>query len=288
MTAIATISTAGQSCCATMVDVWWLEPGIVGEFYCAPEWHVLPRLLGDYTFWFVRGGVGTLTCAGRDYGLTAGDLLVVPPGVVHAATHDPARPLWVITTHFTVHTHEGVLPSLPSEADPSLHRHLIEPHAFDAYFTRLLALRALQPPEWQAVSSALLLLLLTELRREDAQFTLALTRGCHDHPAIAQALLRLETKGRYFATSGALAKACGFSLGHFCRVFQRQFGCPPQHYLLQRRIDRARQLLLESDLNMRQVAQALGYRDVYFFTRQFKALVGQPPAAFRREARDRT
>jgi len=42
---------------------------------------------------------------------------------------------------------------------------------------------------------------------------------------------------------------------------------------------------VESDLSVRKIAQTLDYRDVYFFTRQFKSTVGQPPAAFRRAAR---
>jgi AraC family transcriptional regulator of arabinose operon len=264
---------------------WWLEPGSGGEFRCLPEWRVLPRVVEDYTFWFVRGGVGLLRCGHETRPMAAGDLLLVPPGVRHSAEHDATRPLWVITAHFAVRSASGQAGRLPPEALPPLHRHLREPHVFDSYFVRLLALRALRPPGWSTIAGALLHVLLAEVWREDAQLATAPALGDDAYPAIAHALLRLETDGRYFTSPSALAQDCGFSPAHFSRIFRRQFGCTPQHYLLRRRIERAHHLLLESDLSVRQIARSLGYRDVYFFSRQFKASVGQPPVAFRRGAR---
>lgn len=262
-----------------------LVPGRTWEFHCPPEWRLLPRILDDYTLWFVRGGAATLDCAGCTSGMTAGDLLLVPPGVVHAVTHDLARPLSVVTAHFTVVSSEGCTAVLPPDVTLIVHRRLLEPHIFAGYFSRLLALQTLRPPEWQTVASALFLVLLAELAREDAQHALVPQRERHNYPAIAQTLLRLETDGNYFVPPAALARECGFSPGHFSRIFRRQLGQTPQQYLLERRIDRARQLLLESDLSIQEVAGALGYRDVCFFTRQFTALVERSPGAFRREAK---
>jgi AraC-like DNA-binding protein len=42
-----------------------------------------------------------------------------------------------------------------------------------------------------------------------------------------------------------------------------------------------RQLLIETDLTISQIADALGYRDVYFFSRQYKQVFGIPPTAVR-------
>jgi mannose-6-phosphate isomerase-like protein (cupin superfamily) len=68
---------------------WTVRPGPAGEFRCEADWQVRPRVLNDFTFWFVRGGA-ELHCEDRSYGLTSGDLLLVPPGLLHRATHDPA------------------------------------------------------------------------------------------------------------------------------------------------------------------------------------------------------
>jgi AraC-like DNA-binding protein len=235
--------------------------------------------------WYIRGGVATLNIDGQESPFVAGDLVCVPPGVVHSATHDPARPLWTITTHFTFRDATGAAQTLPPDVLPRTRCATREPHVFDAYFERLLALAALQPPVWRAVAGGLILVMLVELYREHAQAVIGPATGRSAYPAIAQALLRLEAEGHFFATSSSLASACGLSRGYFNRLFRRQFGRTPQEYLVTRRIERARYLLLESDLSVQQVARSLGYRDVYFFTRQFKAHVGQPPLAFRRAAR---
>ena len=53
--------------------------------------------------------------------------------------------------------------------------------------------------------------------------------------------------------------------------------------MIRARIERARRLLEESSLSLEQVASSLGYTDVYFFHRQFKAVAGVTPGRWRRE-----
>jgi AraC-like DNA-binding protein len=264
---------------------WWVAVVSATEYRCAPEWRVLPRAIDDYMLWYVRGGVASLTLAGREYPLVPGDVLLVPPRVRHSAIHDPARPLWTVTTHFTFRDHAGKHVHPPADDLLPVRCATREPHVFDAYFARLLTLEAMRAPGWKAVGRSLLQVVLAELHREHIRAAVAPITGHHDGLTIAQALLRLELEGTDFPTPGSLARACGFSPAYFSRLFRHQFGCTPQQYLLARRIERARQLLLESDLSVKQVAHSLGYRDVFFFTRQFTAHVGQPPAAFRRAAR---
>lgn len=81
-----------------------------------------------------------------------------------------------------------------------------------------------------------------------------------------------------------LAAQAGYSPDHFSRVFRDIMGQSPRDYLVNARIDRARQLLSESSLTVSQVADALGYRDVYFFSRQFKQRTGQSPTQYRKGA----
>lgn len=79
-----------------------------------------------------------------------------------------------------------------------------------------------------------------------------------------------------------LARSVGYSPSHFSRLFKRVIGQSPSAYLIQQRVERARQMLSESSLTIGQIADALGYRDIYFFSRQFKSMTGQSPSAYRR------
>lgn len=79
-----------------------------------------------------------------------------------------------------------------------------------------------------------------------------------------------------------IADRCGVSLSTLRRRFRAATGTPIHEYALQNRVATARTLLGETDLPIKAVAERLGYSDVYFFTRQFRRMVGVPPATYRR------
>lgn len=79
-----------------------------------------------------------------------------------------------------------------------------------------------------------------------------------------------------------LAGACGLSRSHFARAFKKSAGMPPHRWLLVRRVERARDLLLNSALSLEQIAERCGFADQSHFTRVFVNLVGAPPGEWRR------
>jgi AraC-like DNA-binding protein len=84
------------------------------------------------------------------------------------------------------------------------------------------------------------------------------------------------------ADYAALAGRLGTSESTLRRRFHEATGTSPHGYLLQCRAAEARRLLGETDLPVKAIATRLGYRDVYFFSRQFRQLTGVPPATYRR------
>jgi AraC-like DNA-binding protein len=80
----------------------------------------------------------------------------------------------------------------------------------------------------------------------------------------------------------AEARRAGIGLSTFRRIFTRFVGLPPHRYLVRRRCVAARRLLADSVEPLRVIAEHLGYRDVYFFARQFKQVVGIPPGEYRK------
>lgn len=80
---------------------------------------------------------------------------------------------------------------------------------------------------------------------------------------------------------GELASSRGYSVDHLGRVFRKVMGCGIQSFLIKSRIARGRQLLLGSDLSVKEVSARLGYSNPFYFSRQFKMTVGLSPIAFR-------
>jgi AraC family transcriptional regulator len=82
-----------------------------------------------------------------------------------------------------------------------------------------------------------------------------------------------------------LAYECGLSTSRFARAFKQSTGCPPHRWLLQRRIQRAQDLLLNSDKTLVEVAKACGFSDQRHLTRAFGQIVGTSPGSWRRARR---
>lgn len=71
------------------------------------------------------------------------------------------------------------------------------------------------------------------------------------------------------------------SNSQYFRRFAKLMGIAPNAFIIQRRVETACLLLRDSTMTIDQIADALGYRDVAFFSRQFKAKMGSPPSQYR-------
>ena len=102
------------------------------------------------------------------------------------------------------------------------------------------------------------------------------------HPWLEKTLARLADTERPPVDYAELAAMAGLSPSGLRRQFKSATGVSPHAYALQCRVGAARRLLAEGSLPIKEIAERLGYRDAYFFSRQFRQWSGMPPAAFRR------
>ncbi len=79
----------------------------------------------------------------------------------------------------------------------------------------------------------------------------------------------------------ALAGLCGLSASHFRKLFRDHFRMSPRDYILALRIDRAKSLLIQSDLPVSVIAERTGFGDDAYFCKMFRESTGQTPRAFR-------
>jgi AraC family transcriptional regulator len=74
-----------------------------------------------------------------------------------------------------------------------------------------------------------------------------------------------------------LANYLGISRYYFCRLFKQSTGLSPHQYVIQQRVERAKQLLLRGEMRIADVAQACGFTHQSHLTRHFKRLTGMTP-----------
>jgi AraC family transcriptional regulator len=79
-----------------------------------------------------------------------------------------------------------------------------------------------------------------------------------------------------------LAALVDFSEFHFNVAFRNSLGTSPHEFLIRRRIERAQQLMLSTDMPLCEIAAECGLADQAHLSRQFRRIVGETPAAWRR------
>ena len=74
-----------------------------------------------------------------------------------------------------------------------------------------------------------------------------------------------------------LANDLGISRYYFCRLFKQSTGLSPHQYVIQQRVERAKQLLLQGKMSIVDIAQACGFTHQSHLNRHFKRLTGVSP-----------
>ena len=84
-----------------------------------------------------------------------------------------------------------------------------------------------------------------------------------------------------------LARECGLSVSHFARSFKTSFGTSSHKWLIERRVERAKGLLVQTTLPLIDVAEQSGFGDQASFTRTFHRVMGASPGRWRRDHHSR-
>lgn len=84
-----------------------------------------------------------------------------------------------------------------------------------------------------------------------------------------------------------LAAMVELSPKYFAEVFKKTYGSGVMEYLAQIRMNKAKQLMLGSDLLLREVAHSVGYKDEFYFSRKFKKEIGLSPSEYMKTRKNR-
>ena len=264
---------------------------------CEPWWRLgrrgpeAPEIIRKFTIWYVWAGRGRVELAQGTVPLHAGMCLWMRPGGSYRVEQDQQDRLGVTTVHFDLLDSRGRplehLDGLP----PEVH-YLTDPALVDSVLHRVVELvggwsEARKTVTARERNAATLLLsgLLVDLdaQADHTQYSgadLAQRKRAQEFKQIA---LRIRENSGNVPPIRELAEQAGYSPDHFARLFESVIGLSPQAFVVQVRIDRARRLLTSTDMSMSQIADALGYQDVFYFSRQFKQKTGMPPSEYRRQ-----
>ncbi|HEY2492562.1 MAG TPA: AraC family transcriptional regulator [Paenibacillus sp.] len=104
---------------------------------------------------------------------------------------------------------------------------------------------------------------------------------------VSQAIRYIDAYYQESLTLELIADKLNYSPRHLSMRFKEQTGASPIHYLIQVRVNHAIELLLGTDATLQEIAHAVGYSDVYYFSRIFKKYIGLSPVRFQKAERQR-
>lgn len=241
-----------------------------------------------------RVGFSTLvsSSASVEYGYTdeeklrttsVGKILFFLPGREILAKIAPGR-LCTVTCSFDTQYAESIIGPLDQLSHAQLHNALdLRSSLISSIMLRLMH-EALYPGAIsQAVAESFGHAMLTEcahwLKAQDSDTPVAGQLTARELQIMEDYLAGLSGKAPSVAD---LAAACGFSERYFSRLFRKMTGIPVSQYIKSAQVSKAKVLLLETDLPLKEIAYRLGYSTSANFSASFRAATGITPGQFRK------
>lgn len=231
---------------------------------CQPtwRWNSLRNGWEGTVLWLVLDGRGHMETPEGGFPLHPGACFCIPMDEEFIGSHDPERPLSVIAVHFLSSTLQKRLNRHWLVSDLSTMRGVLE----NVY------------RQWQSGCQDNAAFWL----RAGLMALMDTTAHATDEEEVFNGLCtRIRNSPGAFYDLSELAAEHGYGLDHFIRKFKADTGRTPGQYVLDARMAKAKELLMLSSLGVGDISRTLGYRDPYFFSRQFRQRVGASPQAYR-------
>jgi YesN/AraC family two-component response regulator len=112
---------------------------------------------------------------------------------------------------------------------------------------------------------------------------IAMQEANAEAPVIARARKYIEEHHAEDLSLGEVAKAVNTSLFYFCKLFKKVTGLSFTEFVSRTRVERAKNLLLNPNLRISEIAYDVGFQSLTHFNRVFRKIVGQSPTEFREQ-----
>ena len=252
-----------------------------GKEQCEPGYAFGPYVRTNYTIHFVIKGRGTLQIStGKQFPVQEGQAFVIYPGeetIYRADEKNPWQYMWVGFHGFRseeIVQSAGFTPGRPvltCRNMPQLCETMEELLQYSElnYVNELLRMGALYH----------LLALVTENNPQIYSGTVQQNRVEQDY--VKAAVNLLINSGEKTMKVGDVADAVGISRSYLTSLFKREMKVSPQEFLMNFRMERAGDLLRNTDIPVGEIAEEVGYADPMSFSKAFKNHFHLTPSQFR-------
>lgn len=246
-----------------------------------PVWASKRHLSGGMEIMHITRGQIALEMTGGPFEAGPGDTLLVPPSTRHRDYFDPEHPLemfhcsvvWKAAVQYCRKVKNGLLLALQPEIKARV----------AIMFDQLRAdFAGLSDVDQLVVRSRVLTILMLMLRETAGRMEADSDGGpvSRHQRLMQQAKIHVEQNYSRAVTLDDIAAALRVSPYHLCHVFRAESEFSLFAYLTQVRMDKARVLLREGKLSIKEIARSVGYDSQNYFARAFRKTVGWTPREY--------
>ncbi|MBE6567525.1 MAG: AraC family transcriptional regulator [Ruminococcaceae bacterium] len=234
---------------------------------CYLHWHEHLELL----YFLSDGGA---FCGDTTYRVSAGDLIVVNSGELHATYSGRFYCMRLSPAFFADVAFENVLLSPLVAKDATV----------ENCFSEIARVKDAEPVggdmEIKALSYRLVCHLLRNYRTEGLSGEKVLAEK-NKASRVGEIVKYIAHNCHERITTASLASLFHLDEHYLCRLFKSQMGVPPMQYVNSYRIEKAQTLLKNTDRSITDIALAVGFDDASYFARIFKKYTGQTPREYK-------
>jgi len=247
----------------TSLDIGTARLLSTGQLLPDARWHMKAHSHSFHELIVVLGGGMTVEHAGRRTVAVTGDVMLYPAGLVHAERSDPKHP---VESRFMVFRCDGLAggPLVRVTDERGRIRQMVRWLHDDGHATS-----ALIQVERQAMFQAVLAEFFHEAGPGDPPLVANTRRYVREH--LGDSLVLDD-----------LARAAGLSKSYFVRTYGAATGRTPMQDVRALRAGFARELILGTNLPLKEIAPRAGLGNEYSMSRLFRQLFHMPPGQYRR------
>lgn len=240
-----------------------------------PEWHLTDNQNPDfYVLGYAKSGCAVYNFSGEIFPVKKGTVILIKQNQLYSAKSDPDNPWHFYSVAFSLDFPDApsraLLDNLPNIFTSSDSSRMAE------NFAELQRIWSLKETGYLIKCRSLILdilyiLLSDKLRRGKASA----------HYARIEELVNMMQEN--FTRSYSLEELCtiaGLSSSHFRTLFKEMTGMSVIQFQNRLKIDHAKDLILSRNCTVTEAAYAVGFNDVYYFSRMFRKLTGKNPSEY--------
>lgn len=256
------------------------------EFYgfedCKPNQSFGPAVRDQFVLHYIQSGKGTFYCNGNSYHLGKGDFFLLKPGVETYYQADETHSwsyYWIGLSGNKVHNYlqqsslfnDTVLTGVTKDYVKKITDKfndiidLMGLNNFNTYYHLSLF----------EMTYSLLRLLIT-VSSDNGHSTLTDKKRY-----VIQMKNYIDSNYSKEIIIADIANKMALNRSYLSRIFKEEYQLSPKNYLSNLRIEKAKQLLLDTDESISTVSVEVGYKDVLAFSRAFKAHTNYSPSHYR-------